>query len=153
MNRRWFTSSSWSGFVKNNNLDDVIDRKRFQFRNFKTLKEVTKETTERAAELKSKEMISDRFQMIASDMIDDRAVFVFPVHKFGFMRIGDIGNDPGGDKYTKRIEDDFLVPGGKLVLDPIIRKVNGDKHYRFKMVRPLHDRLRQNKFNGLRYVE
>jgi hypothetical protein len=153
MIRRWFSSRSWSGFVKINNLDDVIDRKRFVFRNFVQLKDVTRQARERDAELKTKEMISDLFVMIANDMIDDRAVFVFPLQRFGFMRIGDIGNDPGGERYFKRIEDDFLIPGGKIHVDQMIRKLNGNKDYRFKMVRPLHDRLRENRYKGVRYVE
>lgn len=69
------------------------------------------------------------------------------------MRIGDIGNDPGGNKYNKRIQDDFLVPGGKVHLDPLIRRVNGGKDYRFKMIQPLLKRLRNNKIKGTRYVE
>lgn len=153
MRTRWFTSPAFSGFIRMNNLDDMINLKRFPFRSFKSIKEVTGEKNERTAELKSKQIISDFFGMIASDMIDDRAVFILPLRRFGYMRIGNVGSDPGSSKYNARVQDDFLVPGGKFYLDPLIKKVNGNKDYRFKMIRPLHDRLRDNKHKGVRYVE
>jgi hypothetical protein len=153
MKTKWFSSSSYSGFIKVNTLDDMIDLNRFPFRSFKTIKEVTRKTNERTAELKAKQILSDFFGMVAHDMIDDRAVFLLPVKRFGFMRIGDIGRDPGAERYNARIQDDFMVPGGKIHLDPLIKKINGGKDYRFKMIRPLHERLRENKYKGVRYVK
>lgn len=150
---RWFSSPQWSGFVKQNNLDDVIDLQKGGRRSFKDLKSLLGVKREREAERISKEVLSDFFELVARDMIMDRSVFIFPAHSFGYMRIGDIGKDAASKDLFKRVEDDFMIPGGRIYTREMIKKVNGGKTYRFKMVTPLLQMLREEQHKGKRYVE
>lgn len=86
-------------------------------------------------------------------MIELRSVFVFPKRKFGFMGIRNVSNDPDSEKYLADVLSDFIVPGGKITLDPLIKKVNGGKSYRFKMTRRRKAKIKELQRSGTRYVE
>ena len=149
---KFINREDYRGFITENNLDDLVDEQRFPWKPWTTLKEFLGIAHDRAAKQKAKDIFCDMMQMVATDMIDDRAVFVFPKRNFGFMRIGDVSVDDREKKYFRRVENDFKVPGGMVYLDRLVTRVNGGKMYRFKMVGPLMRRLRENRFKGIQYV-
>ena len=142
---RVFRLPGSSIFVRQNNVEDLLGPKGNPL--FKKLGP----KKDREARQAAKELFCTMMEMVAEDMVEENAVFVFPRQKFGFMRIGDIARD--GDKTVLDVRHDFLYFGGRITLDPIIQRCNGNRIYRYKLIRPRDNRLRELIETGHSYAE
>lgn len=144
MKTRYFATNERRMFVRTANVEDLLGDHDY-----------AELGSPRARENRqmAKDLFCGMMQMVAEDMVERADVFVLPRKDFGVMRIGDISNDAGGFRYIGMVNHNFRYFGGKLFLDKIIRRVNGGKLYRFKMVRPLHQRLLDRINEGVTYAE
>lgn len=145
MKTRVFRLPGHSIFVRQNNVEDLLGPGRHPI--FKTLGP----KKDREARQAAKDLFCMMMSMVAEDMVENNAVFVLPRQNFGFMRIGDVARD--GDKTALDVRNDFLYFGGRITLDDIVRRCNGDRIFRFKLTRPRSNRLRELVEIGHRYAE
>lgn len=144
MRTRYFRTPSAARFVRVANLDDLLGS-----HDYKELGPAQKRQARQAA----KELFVTMMGMVADDMVENKASFVFPRRDFGFMRIGDISADCGGYRYVGSVKNDFRYYGGKVFLNKIVRGCNGGKLYRFKLIRKRHQRMLELIQYGRNYAE
>lgn len=150
MEESYIETGSWVGIVRTNDLDDLLDAKRFPPK--ESLGEILGMNEDRALKL-ARRMVKSFFKHLAISMIEDRTKFVLPVKNFGVMRIGNISEDPGSERYFVDPENDFKVAGGKIYLTEDVLKRNGSRMYRFKLVHKYIKILREKRNSRVRYLE
>ena len=117
-----------------NNLDDVFNLKRFPSARFKSFRKLFGMKQERPAQQKAKDLMKKMLAMMATDMIEHNDSFTFPLHKFGFIRVGNL--DTHKIKPWKSHFDPLHIGqryGGVAVLSSIMRGVTGNVRLRLKL--------------------
>lgn len=131
-------------FVRRLNLDDLFSKGI-------DLKRVLKEPHERAARQKAKGLMTLMLQRMAHDLIEEQSVFVFPRFRFGFVRVAELKPYVDTERYFLDPRHDFQVFGPVVVLNSMIRRVNGGRRYGLKLVRPWMEKIRELRDQGIRW--
>ena len=140
-------------FSKRNTLDDVLDLKRFLFRDFRSFKELLGLPTEQESKRKAKDLFYRMFDHMLTDMLEHNDHFVMPKHRGATLRIGDVSKSAArGLEHVRRdiLFDDKLY-GGMVVMHKLMRAVIGNRRYQWKLTRRTRARLEQLKQDGQRW--
>jgi len=151
-------------FYKINTLDDLLDLQRFSTYRFKKFHELLgyedskNRNNERAAKRKAKAVVSDLIKMIATEMIEENMVYIFPMRNFGYMRVANMTNK-FPDKEIKNHYHQMKVFGannGKyycpvIILSDLVKYANGNKYYRVRFSRVFNKKLGRCIINGNTY--
>lgn len=142
--RRRYHTDKGVFWVTRLNLDDL-------FGSGIDLCKVLKMKREREARQLAKDIFSDMCQRMATDMVQDQSVFVFPHYKFGFVRIADLSRFMNTAKYHYDLRYEGKVFGPVVVLNNMIRRVNGGRNYGLKLIGPFMQKIRDLRATGIRW--
>lgn len=131
-------------FYQRNNLDDLLDIKRFPWAKFSSYKELFNLSSERQAKQKAKELFTEFLVLMSKDVIDEHNIYLLPRKDFGRILIA-----------RKRKEEYSIEDGGfkiseKICINPVYRLYN-KKRYRMRFTRPLRTRLYLRQLQGDTY--